>query len=237
MASFPPAERRDDGFATPAALVFGLALAMLATAMVARSVMLLKSASADLDRTVLAYVLDGAQLEAAATMIRSGAGGPYRWAMNTDAGWAEVLAEPEDDKLSPAAAAEALPASVLGALGVGDGDALRQRLRAADDDTDLARLDTASGWRACGRSVVSPFGQKRELAWAARQPPAAARDLPAWRVGELWRMRITMADGWRDERIVRFTGDARHPVAVVTRKLSRSQGGQDRCDELLAGTA
>jgi len=98
VACLPP-PRSDLGYATPAALVFALALALVASVTVVRGAAIVRLSRADLTRTQLEYVLDGAQLDAAATVIRSGAGGPYHWSMASDTGWLDALAERESDKL------------------------------------------------------------------------------------------------------------------------------------------
>lgn len=237
MASSRPHERRDDGYATPAAMVFGLALALVCTALVGRSVMMLRLARADLARRSAEYVLDGAHLAAAATTIRAGEGGPYRWSLATDAGFAEALVERETDKLSPAAAA-GLPDDSFTGLGVADPPALKARLAAAPEDgvVDVAALDSAPRWGECAPSLISSLGQASAPPTATPVEPRLRPETPDWRVGQTWRVRVTTAAGWRDDRIVRFTGDARHPVAVVWRKLSRSDGGQGTCDAAFAAT-
>jgi len=226
---------REAGYATPLALVVALALSLVSVAMVTRSTMLLRQARADLDRARAEHALDGAQLEAAASIIRSGAGSAYRWALATDVGWTEVVAESEREKLSLAAAAD-LPDATLERLGVTDPAGLKVRLTAAAaaDRIDVAALDDALLWRACAPAVMSGLGARQALTWPVYAEPSLGQKDPAWRVGEAWRVRITTSAGWRDDRIVRFTGDARHPVAVVARRLSRSDGGQNRCDAIMA---
>lgn len=223
------------GYATPAALVFSLALALVAAALVARSSMMLRLSRADLERTRIVYALDGAHLAAAATVIRAGDGGPYRWAFSTDAGWVEALAEPEAEKLGLAQASQ-LSDQVFAAFEVADAEALRDRLSAAanqEASVEIEDLDAARLWKACAGRLISVYGTRS--AWH-RPAPSEPRpgDDPAWRVAETWRIRLTTQAGWRDDRIVRFTGDAHHPVAVVTRKLSRSDRGDETCDEILA---
>jgi hypothetical protein len=226
----------DAGNATPAALVLALALSLVATAMVGRSVMTLRLAKADLARRSAEYVLDGAQFQAAATVIRAGAGGPYRWAMPTDAGFAEALVEDERTKLTLAAAAN-LPDEAFQGFGVADVAKLKARLAAAAGAkgfTAVGDLDPAPLWRECAPSLMSSLGAAASPPTAAAAEPGNLADAPAWRVGEASRVRVTTAAGWRDDRIVRFTGDARHPAAVVRRQLSHSDGGQGRCDVVLA---
>lgn len=238
MASLTP-RRLDQGYATPAALVFSLALALIATALVQRSTRQLRLSRQDLQKVQMAYALDGAQLVAAATVVRTGAGGPYRWPLSTDVGWVEAVAEPEAAKVGLAAAAQ-LNDSVFHAMGVDDIDGLRGRLSAsaiAGPLLDVGQLDAAPLWKACAASVISSFGSMSAIQPINVQQPHMGDLTPQWRVGEVWRMQATTSTGWRDERIVRFTGDALHPAAVVLRQMSRGQGGQEQCDAVFAAIA
>ena len=226
----------DSGYATPAAMVFSLAMALVATVSLQRGTTVLHLTRVDLEQHRMAYVLDGAQLDAAATVVRTGPGGPYHWSLSSDAGWLDALAERESDKVDLPHAA-LLSDQVFKALGVRDIAPLKARLVAVASGAtpDLADLDPAPLWRACAASLISPFGAQMDLQPRQPQTPHMGDLKPAWRVAELWRVQLTTTTGWRDERIVRFTGDALHPVAVVSRKLSRGKGGQGQCDAILAG--
>lgn len=233
-----PSHEREAGYATPAALVMALSLSLVAVAMVGRSVMMLRQARSDLQRAGAEYILDGAHLSAAATVVRAGEGGPYRWALSTDAGFAEATAESEVDKVSPAAAG-AWSEAAFTDLGVADATALKTRLATVGDQpfADIGALDSAPLWRECAASLISSLGQRNDARPAAPAEPRPQPETPDWRVGQVWRVRITLASGWRDDRLVRFTGDARRPVAVVRRRLSRTDGGQGRCDVVLHAAA
>jgi hypothetical protein len=226
----------DDGYATPAALVLSLAFALVATAMTARAVSLLNLTRADYERERQGYALDGAQLQAAAEVIRSGAdAGPFEWSLASDIGWIRILAERESAKLSPDAAA-ALPDPVLSSFGVTDVATFRAALARLDPvagEVDAGLLAAAPNWRACGASLVSAYGEAERFEAAEPRQPAPGPDGPAWRVGEVWRIRTSSEAGWRDDRIVRFTGDARRPAAIVARRLSRGGERGIRCSELL----
>lgn len=214
-----------------------LALSLVAVAMVGRSVMLLRLAKADLQRAGAQYVLDGAHLAAAAAVVRAGEGGPYRWALPIDGGFAEALAEREADKFDLSGAGP--PDAIFAALGVSDPAALKGRLAtaAAAPFADVGAMDAAPLWRECAASLISSLGRRTGGDIVPPTEPRQRPENPDWRVGDTWRIRITTAAGWRDDRIVRFTGDARHPVAVVRRRLSRSDGGQGRCDSMMAAAA
>lgn len=216
-------------------MVFSLALALVASAVVARSVMELRLARADLARSVAEYALDGAHLQAAASIVRAGEGGPYRWAFSTDVGWVEALAEPETPKVTPSDAAT-FPDETFAELQVSDVAALRSRLSKAQAFSEVAELDDSPVWKRCAPRLISGFGTGRAVSSAVPGEPRASVD-PDWRVGEVWRVRIATATGWRDDRIVRFTGDARHPAATIRRRLSRSDRGEEQCDAILTAVA
>jgi hypothetical protein len=223
----------DAGFATPAAAVVSLALAMVATAVTAGGVMQLRLARADMARAEVESVLDGAQQRAALAMLSGGSATRLRWTL-ADGGGVQMLAESEAAKLN-LAAATVLNDATLSKLGVTDAAALRARLVAVSataPSADIEAADPAPLWRVCGRSLISRLGT------ATRQPTLTAQ-VPkggpvAWRIAEVWRLRATSVDGWVDDRLVRFTGDPARPAAVVERRLYRTSGGGDRCDAILS---
>jgi len=225
----------DRGYATPAALVLSLGFAMIGAAMAARGLHGLALARAELERARLTAALDGAQLLAAATVVRSGAAGPFAWRFSSEDGWLRAEAEREADKAGLAAAAGA--ADLMTALGVADAAALQARLAQAASGpapVDVAALDAAPLWRSCAASVVSAQGEAEAPAYADHAAPTPAPERPAdWRIGEVWRIQVATPAGWRDERIVRFTGDARRPVAIVARRLSRARGDGAECEPVL----
>jgi len=224
----------EDGYATPAALVLCLGFAMIAAALAARGLHGLALARTELERSRLAATLDGAQLLAAATVIRSGAAGPFAWRLSSEQGWLRAEAEREADKAGLAAAAEA--EDLFEALGVADRAALQGRLAAAATaarPVDIAALDAAA-WRSCASGVVSQMGEAQAVTYVGAAAPTTAPQRPAdWRIGEVWRIQVATPAGWRDERIVRFTGDARRPVAIVARRLTRAAGDGAECATLL----
>jgi hypothetical protein len=237
VACFPPSA--EAGYATPAAMVFSLALALAASALVARSVTLLRLTKSDLERTDTEYALSGAQLQSAAAIVRTGQPGPFHWVSSTDLGSVDILVERESNKLSLKSAAGLAP-EVLARFGVADAPALQARLAAAADQpdaVDVAALDVAPQWRVCAPRLVSTFGEQDRFAFVADAEPVVG-DKPAWwRIGEVWRIRTTTAAGWRDDRIVRFTGDASHPVAIVARWFARREGDGGGCEEILQAAA
>lgn len=238
MGSFPPPNSRA-GYATPAALVLSLAMALIASALVGRSVMQLRLARADFTRTQAEYLLDGAHLAAAAAIVRSNTPGPYAWAFTSDVGWVDAVAELEDEKLSLDAASN-LTDGALKQFGVKDVAALKARLAAAASATgavDVVALDEAPLWKRCAGSMMSRFGRQTVFTYLARTEPGPGPKPALWRIGEEWRISLTTTTGWRDDRIVRFTGDARHPTATVIRRVSRGKGDGGQCETLFAGMA
>jgi len=225
----------DDGYATAAALVLSLALAMVVTGVTLRGAQTLKLARLDLDRLEAERDLAGAQLVAAAAIVRSGREPPYHWTFSTDEGWIDVRAELESEKLS-LEGARALRDDAFQKLGVTDAGQLKQKLKttpAGISLRDLAGLDGAKAWRDCANSLISPRGGASEWRPVTVAEPGAADGPPTWRVGETWRIRTATKAGWRDERVVRFTGDARNPAATIERWFSRGEGDGGTCDRLM----
>jgi hypothetical protein len=160
----------------------------------------------------------------------AGGEGRLRWIPQ---GTVEALAEPEAAKVDMAHAAQ-WDESTMVRLGVADAAQLRARLAALADSeaAAIATADAAPTWRACARSLISPYG-------SASAPQSAKASSPSgasinWRIGEVWRIRVALANGWVDDRIVRFTGDLTHPAAVVGRRLMRGDAEGERCDALFA---
>lgn len=209
----------DGGWATASAVVFSMALALTATALSGLASAELRSARAGLDRVHAEYALDGAQKAADVAALETDKAVRLRWSLSTDDGQFDVLAEPEAAKLSLAAAA-ALDDKALAKLGVVDSAALRDRLTAASGkQTPVPELDAAPLWRDCAASVVSRFGEAKDLALASPATPNQVKF--DWRLGEVWRLRVTDKTGWTDDRLVRFVGDPLRPAAVIERSFTR----------------
>lgn len=230
---------KQDGYATPLALVLTLAMGLIASAMVGRSVGQLRLARADLDRSQAEYLLDGAHLAAVAAIVRNNRMGPFAWAFTSDVGWVDAAAQLEADKLTLQAASR-LDDRIFLKFGVTDPAQLRARLAtaaAAQSAVDVGVLDEALLWRTCAGAMISPFGRQTTFSYVKSVEPGAGPNPASWRIGEAWRVRLTTATGWRDDRIVRFTGDARHPAAVVVRRLSRGEGDGGQCDAIFSSLA
>jgi hypothetical protein len=222
-------------------MVLALALSLVAASLVGRSVGLIRLSRADLKLMQIEDVLSGAQLAAAAAVVRTQQPAPFSWAILTEIGPVDARAEPDKDKLTLAAGA-ALDDSVFEQLGVSSPAAVRAGLAAAAQSgamIDVADLDPSALWRACGPRIISAYGAQQTLTYGtAVEPVPGPGPLPqSWRVGEVWRISVTTRDGWRDERWVRFTGDATRPAATVERRIIHGEGDRGRCDSIFQGAS
>jgi len=239
VASCLPNLEDDSGYALPAAMMLALVLAVTAAGLMARSMTVLRQSKDDLDRLRIERGLDGAHLLAASAIVSSQTAGPYRWSLASEVGPVEIVADEERAKLGFAEAA-ALPAETLARLGVTDAPALRARLaQAAESPLPplTADLDTAPTWRFCAPALISPLGRSQALQYTIPTEPGPGTLPASWRIGEVWRVSIVTPGGWRDDRLVRFTGDASRPNATVARRFFRTTttGEQSGCEELLSG--
>ncbi len=193
------ASDKEDGYATPAALVVGLTIALLASGLLARSAADLRSARYDFRRAQIASALS-------------------------------------------ADAAAALSDAVFAQFGVSDAGALRARLTAAAASQGhvlISDLDVSSTWRFCAPSIISLLGQAEELRYTTPSEPGPGPLPSSWHIGEAWLVSVATPEGWRDNRIVRFTGNAQRPAATVTRRFFRTTttGEQPVCEDLLNALA
>jgi hypothetical protein len=219
------------GFATPAAATISLALGIIATAVVTASVTALKLERSDYERVQTRYALEGAQAQAALDLMGSHSQGPVTWQVSFEDARFEAIAEPELTKLSLKAAAK-LPDAAFARWGVRSPSDLKSRLAALATlkrqvTGAIAPADTATTWRLCARSAISAYG----MAAAAPTAPTTTLALGGGggRTGQLWRIRLAAPSGWVDDRIVRFTGSMRRPVAVPAQWFGRGAALGDRC--------
>lgn len=225
-----------DGYATPAAAMIATALAVVTIAFVSRSVTELRLARADFKKTQTEYLLSGAHNVALLAIATSAKAPPYRWTVPSLGKAFEVVAEPERPKLS-LESAQTLDPALLDQLGVADHDALRVKLASLPAREGLpwpADASTAPGWRACAGALMSFYGAASSAPTLNYVEPDSGRNDSKWRAGEAWRIAITDEDGWRDERVVRFTGNGLNPAAIIARRLSRGWKENLACESLLA---
>lgn len=222
----------DAGFATPAATVICLALALGVASAMTYAVTAQRAATGHWRRTQAEFALAGARLLATETLLQSASGDRFRWTIPVGGAAVEVVAESEAAKLSLAQAeqhAEGLSEMLRAGSASEVARALSSDVSDPDArDVDVTMADAAPDWSRCASSYVSPWGQAADL---TATPPEAPRPGPGnWRVGQLWRLRLSGADGWVEDSVVRFTGDARHPIAVVVRRFNKTGPMGDRCD-------
>jgi hypothetical protein len=225
-----------DGYATPAAAVISMAIAAVVIAYVARSTSELRLARTEFQRTQIEYMLAGAHNVALLAIATSNRPPPYRWTIPSMGEAFSVVAEPERPKLS-LQAAETLDDETLVRLGGEHPDALRAALGALQPTGGLiwpADADNASTWRACAAAFISVYGAAEVAPTLAYVEPDSGKDDSRWRAGEAWRVAVTNSEGWRDERIVRFTGNGLNPAAVIARRLSRGWKETPQCETLNA---
>lgn len=225
-----------DGYATPAAAVIAMAIAAVVIAYVGRSTSELRLARAEFKRTQIEYTLAGAHNVALLAIATSNKQPPYRWTVPSLGEAFSVVAEPERPKLS-LQAAERLDDETLVRLGARSPDELRSALSMLQPKGGLvwpADADKASIWRACAPAFISAYGAAEIPPTLAYVEPESGKDDSRWRAGEAWRVAVTNSDGWRDERILRFTGNGLNPAAVIARRLSRGWKETPQCETLNA---
>lgn len=225
-----------DGYATPAAAMIATAIAVVTIAFVSRASTELRLARTDFAKTQTEYLLSGAHNVALLAIATSNKPPPYRWTVPSLGKAFAVTAEPERRKLS-LEAAQTLDGATLDALGVTDHESLRAKLANLPLDEGLrwpSDASTTPGWRACASALVSPFGASSFAPSLTYVAPESGKDDSKWRAGEVWRIAITDEAGWRDERIVRFTGNGLNPAAIISRRLTRGWKENQACETLLA---
>lgn len=228
------AKRSDEGYATVAATVIAMAISIVVIAVSLTAQQELRTATRALERAKVEAELDGAQLLSAVTVMRDGGSGRYRWRIDGAAGWIELLAENESAKL-PLSRVPDLSDEDLARFDVVVPERLRTRVRGVaatqPSATDTGQLDTSRTWRQCAASMISPYGRAGRPRLDETIMPAARKF--DWLAGQVWRLRARSADGWTEERIVRFTGEPNHPAAIVERRLLRDGEAGEPCSRLI----
>lgn len=227
-------DRTDDGYATPAAAVISLTIALVVTAGVTRAFSELRLSQSDFGRMQAEQALSGAQSAAALAIATSSRPPPYRWTLPSLGYGVDVVAEPESAKLTPTAFAN-VSDTWLAKFGVTDPEALKSRIAGLAGATELlwvADEDAARPWSVCGPSLVSQFGDSDQPPSGAYEQPQAGEQTAFWRAGEVWRIQATEPSGWRDERIVRFTGNGLQPAVIIGRRLTKGWKGAQTCQAL-----
>jgi hypothetical protein len=220
----------DSGFATPAAIMVSLVVGLGAATLVEASLAELKLARADFAKAQIEAALEGAQQLAAVSLLSGVDQGTVDMAQSVGGRQVQVLAEPEGLKASVAAVI-GMNNDVFAPLGVGDPQALKDRLKtltiAQAIGPELEQADAAPQWRACARLLISPFGLSEVL----RSLPAASGslDVAAPTAGQIWRVRAQDPSGWVDDRVMRLTGDNVHPAATLGRRFWKQDREGSKC--------
>jgi multidrug efflux pump subunit AcrA (membrane-fusion protein) len=234
MARSSP-DRADDGFATAAAAMTSLVLAIGATAIAGLALSNLRSARIQLERTQADARLAGGQVVAALDVSENIRAGRLRWRETVGQDGFDILAEPERDKFNVTQMLTEKP-NLLSQLGAENPTRTAAWLIVqAQSDRPATIADAASSrlWKDCAGSVLSYFGGPNygPLKAAGSPDSQAVRG----RTGEVWRIRVS-SNGWMDDRIVRLTGNGRMPALTILRQFGRDNEKGEPCNALIAGS-
>ena len=143
-----------------------------------------------------------------------------RWQEPFGHGDADIVAEPEGRKLGLGAIDELRGQRRLAQIfGQDAADRVLPKLvelsrrNAPPSRADLLAVDDNPEWRACGLSVVSAHSQLTDDALVAAAPMASGAYRS--RAGEVWRIAVAKNGRPLLDELVRFTGDAGQPIAVI----------------------
>ena len=194
----------------------------------------LKLARADFGHAQIENALAGEQQRAILAVLGTATPGVLRWSQAIGGqGALDITAEPEVPKASIVSVIT-MDNSAFADLGVADPQALKERLKtltlAQAVGSEFEAADPSPIWKACARSLMSPFGLADRLRWIPSQAPA--NDTAARHAGEVWRLRVSDQDGWTDDRVVRFTGDSLHPAATLERRFAKLGQKGNSCDSI-----
>lgn len=210
--------------------MISLALAIGAAAVVSASEAELRSARADFERNAIVSALEGGQQTAAVTLLESSSRGVLRWTEQAAGHRLEVLAEPETAKASVASVIS-MDDKTLAPLRLADPQGVRARLKMLSIGqavgAEFDQVDSSSVWRACARSLISPFGLGDRL--KPLPEGSLAPDAPTGHAGEIWRVRVRDDSGWTDDRVIRLTGDNLRPAATLSRRFSKTVQEHVKC--------
>lgn len=229
MAWFPD---NREGYATVSALVLSMAIALVVAGSMAVAGAELRAARRDLERVQRDAWFDSVHLRAAYQVATTAGPGRIGWRDSWDGSDYDVLAEPEASKATARGASTNWDDAVFRALGVSP-DRVRPLLASSSSRqrADLLEIDPAPTWRFCILSLISPIGSGSAVDLEPpRGPETAEID---WRTGQVWRVRIRAADGWTDDRLVRWSGDGRAPAYVIDRQLYRLRESSVPCESIV----
>lgn len=206
-----------------------MTLSLIAAVGLTAAVADLRSARRGLAQSRAEAHLDSAQVLAAAMVLSDPGAGRWAWVQSVDGLKVSVLAEPEADKLAWAMVNRDAPAfRALAPAAPQQAAAALARLATTPESPagKVSGLDPSARWRACAASVLSPHGAGDGLLAAPRAPKAGRG---GGRIGQVWRIRTALPQGWTETRYLRFTGEAGQPWAILERSLVANPEGNLPC--------
>jgi hypothetical protein len=220
----------DDGFTTAvfAALTFALSLIAIGSLMVARQGLTRAEHDARQDRE--RWVLDGIATSAEAQLLSENGSPSLRWSEPSAFGQVVVSVEPESLKMSPATLDrpenQELVAAMIGQADAGEVARQAAGLGPAADGLlhreQVVELNASPRWRECAETLVSPYSRLSAFNLQPISAPTNAGEDP--HAGQLWRITVDVADGGWFDRVVRMTGKASDPAAIIEQTSGRTVG-------------
>jgi len=204
----------DAGFMTPMFGAAGMALAIVATASLYVAQSEERASRRSLERLQELYRAEGVATLAAWRILHFEQGSAAGWDDVTTGTRMKVWVEAEDRKLGLAELGGARGRARLATLldrpdadelvgRLGGGALPRERMRHASDDP---------AWRRCGLSLVSLHSRLTDNGLDTAAPVEGEAGL---HLGEVWRVVVSVEDRTVIDRVIRFTGAAGRPVAVL----------------------
>jgi hypothetical protein len=211
----------DAGFLTP---VFGVAAVALGLIALAGLQLARGDQGAErrrLERLQEHYRADGAAVRGAWRILHTEDAEALKWREDVAGQSFTVLAEPEMLKLSLAEANGARGRARLQAF-LGDAEGARladavhglaTRAEPPSREQVVALGEASATWRACGLTLVSAFSRLTDNVIGPAHIPSPQSYRP--RAGEVWRLVVASDRRIVVDRLVRFTGDLRDPLAIL----------------------
>lgn len=221
-----------EGYATVSALVLSMAIALVVAGSMAVAGADLQAARRELRRVQQEAWFDSVHLRATYQVATTAGADRIAWQDSWGGTGYQVLAETETSKASLHVAASNWDDAAFRALGV-DPERVRPLLTgfSSRERAEILEIDPAPTWRSCILSLVSVLGTDSAPDPVAPVAPGASE--VDWRTGQVWRIRIRGADGWTDDRLVRWSGDGRAPVYVIDRQLYRLRESRVPCESIV----
>lgn len=221
----------DAGFLTPVFGVVAVALGLIALA----SMQLARGDGVaerrDFERLQERYRAEGAAVTAAWRILHDRDSSALRWEETIAGQRFTILAEPEMRKLSIGEAsaprgrvrlARLLGEDVATQVAAG-AERLSRPPSRTPSRTQLLALSDSEAWRTCGLSTVSAYSRLTDSAIGLPRAPANDGFRP--RAGEVWRVVVSDPRQVIVDHLIRFTGDAHEPAAVIDAAIPDHSSG------------